>query len=214
MFQKTLQKCRKLALAVARADAPFYMLPPLMVLLVAGTLAQGPMGLYAAQKKFFSSFVFWTGPLPLPGGYTLIGLIALSLLVKFLAFSEWSRRRAGINLTHFGVLVLLFGGLLTATGAKESFMVIPEDTESRYLYDYHQRTLYIFENDVLKIAKPFDELKLRITGVPFDLIVQKHLRQLRHRQARERRQLPRHGRNSWRWNPSHQVKILKPTSPA
>lgn len=172
MLQKTLQNCRKLALAVARADAPFYLLPPLMLLLVAGTLAQGPMGLYAAQKKFFSSFIFWTGPVPLPGGYTLIGLIALSLLVKFLAFSEWSRRRAGINLSHFGVLILLFGGLLTATGAKESFMVIPEDTESRYLYDYHQRTLYIFENDVLKLSKPFSELKLRITGVPFDLIVQ------------------------------------------
>jgi hypothetical protein len=51
-------------------------------------------------------------------------------------------------------------------------MVIPEDTESRYLYDYHQRTLYIFENDVLKLSKPFSEMKLRITGVPFDLIVQ------------------------------------------
>lgn len=172
MLQTALQKARKLAAIAARADTAFYLLPPLMLLLTAGTAAQRPMGLYAAQKMFFSSFVFWVGPLPLPGGYSLIGLIALALLLKFLFFSTWSRRRAGINLTHFGVLVLLFGGLLTAVNAKESFMVIPEDTESRYLYDYHQRTLYIFENDALKLAVPFADLKLRITGVPFEIIVQ------------------------------------------
>jgi hypothetical protein len=172
MFADIPKKARKLAVAATRADAVFILLPPLILLIAAGTVAQRPMGLYAAQKMFFSSFVFWAGPVPLPGGYTLMSLLALSLLLKFLLFSEWSRRRAGVNLTHFGVLVLLFGGLLTAMNAKESFMVIPEDTESRYLYDYHQRTLYIFENDMLKRSIPFEDLNLRITKLPFEIKVQ------------------------------------------
>ena len=41
--------------------------------LTAGTLAQKWLGLYAAQKIFFASFIIWVGPIPLPGGYTLTG---------------------------------------------------------------------------------------------------------------------------------------------
>lgn len=165
MFQKLM----KLAYSLARADMVFILLPLLMLLLVAGTLAQKSMGLYAAQKMFFSSFFFWLGPLPLPGGYTLISFFSLCLLAKFLLQSEWSWRKAGIHLTHFGVLVLLFGGLITAIQAREGFMIIPENTESSYLYDYHQRTLYIFENDVLKMSVPFEDLNLRVNGLPFEV---------------------------------------------
>lgn len=165
------KKARKLALTLARADVAFLLLPALMVLLTAGTLAQLPLGLYAAQKMFFSTFIVWIWFIPLPGGYTLIGILAICLLSKFLLQSEWSFRKAGINTAHFGVLMLLFGGLITAINAKESFMVIPEGAESSYLYDYHQRTLYIFKDNALEQAIPFKNLKLRITDIPFELNV-------------------------------------------
>lgn len=171
MVKMSLVKARKIAAVLARADMAFYILPALMMLLTAGTIAQLPLGLYAAQKIFFNSFIIWVGFIPLPGGYTLIGLLAFSLLIKFLLYSEWSLRKTGINITHLGVLILLFGGLLTALKAKESFMVIPEGSTSNYLYNYHQRTLYIFEDNALKQAIPFSRLSLRITGIPFELNV-------------------------------------------
>ncbi len=163
-----VKKVQNIAASLARADMIFWLMPALMLLLVAGTVAQAPLGLYAAQKMFFGTFIFWAGPLPLPGGYTLIGIISISLAVKFLLHSEWTLAKAGINLTHFGVLVLLFGGLLTAMLARESFMLIPEGAESRYLYDYHQRQLYIFENDILEQAIDFEN-RAAISGVPFEM---------------------------------------------
>ncbi len=166
-----IKKSWNLLKTLARAEIVFYLMPPLMLLLVVGTIAQKPMGLYEAQKKFFNSFFFLWGPLPLPGGYILIGLVTVCLALKFFLQSEWSLRKAGINVAHFGILTLLTGGLLTAISARESFMVIPEGTQSQYLYDYHQRTLYIFEDDILLKSVPFRELGLRITGIPFDLAV-------------------------------------------
>ncbi|MGB4058050.1 MAG: cytochrome c biogenesis protein ResB, partial [Alphaproteobacteria bacterium] len=154
---------------MTRADMAFYLLPPLMLLLTIGTIAQKPMGLYAAQKMFFASFIVWAGPLPLPGGYTLIGLLSLSLLAKFLLRSDWSWRRAGVNLTHLGILILLFGGLSAALQSRESFMIIPEGVETAYTYDYHQRILYIFENDTLKQSIPFKKLHGKISGLPFEI---------------------------------------------
>jgi hypothetical protein len=151
---------------LAQADMVFYMLPFIMAFLVAGTLAQRNMGLFAAQNMFFGSFILWIGPIPLPGFYTFTALLTLSLLLKFLLASEWTKRKAGINLTHLGVLVILIGGLATSVMAREGYMMIAEGASSPYVYDYTQRDLFIFENDHLLRTIPFEELK---AGNMFDL---------------------------------------------
>jgi len=160
---------------LAQADTVFYLLPPIMALLVAGTLAQKYMGLYEAHQKFFAGFYFWAGPVPLPGGYTLIGLLSLALLLQFVLGSEWRWRKSGIHLAHFGALILLLGGLLTALTAREGFMAIPEGLSSSYVYDYHQRTLKIFKgkgeaDEPLKTLR-FEGLAGRIQDMPFALEV-------------------------------------------
>lgn len=151
-----------------------YLMPALMGLLLIGTITQAQMGLYEAHKTYFSSFVFWVGPLPLPGGYTLLGVLTLNLLVKFLFFSEWRWRKAGIILSHFGALVLLIGGLLTALTAQEGFMVIEEGGQSPYVYDYHKKDLMIYEGDRLQYTLPFKDLKNTgpvegLTNLPFQI---------------------------------------------
>ncbi|MFP4314461.1 MAG: cytochrome c biogenesis protein ResB [Alphaproteobacteria bacterium] len=156
---------------LSRADIIFYLMPALMALLVIGTWAQREMGLYAAHQMYFASFVFWAGFMPLPGGYTLLIILSANLLLKFLFFSEWSWRKAGIILSHLGAIILLLGGLLTALSAKEGFMVIAEGQKSPFVYDYHKRELLIFKNDTLAYVIPREKL-LRATSLPLNIQIE------------------------------------------
>lgn len=128
---------------LGRPAVLFYALPYLMALLSAGTLAQKELGLYQAQHLFFSAWVLWVGPLPLPGSYMVLTLIFIALCVKFLLASPWRRAHAGIILTHLGVLFLLLGGVITALSARESVMVIPEGQARDYTSAYHDRVLAV-----------------------------------------------------------------------
>ena len=159
--------------ALSRADYSFYVLPALMVLLVVGTVAQAEMGLFRAHQVYFSSFVFFAGGVvPLPGGYTLVGALAVGLALKFFFYSEWSWRKAGIILTHFGALILLFGGLMTAVTAEEGFMIIPEGEATPYVYDYNQRVLFVFKDDVLLEEHAFERLEgVLESALPFGIDV-------------------------------------------
>lgn len=158
--------------ALSRAEMVFFILPALIVLLVIGTVAQAEMGLYAAHQKYFSSIVIWFGPVPLPGGYTLLGVLSLNLLLKFLFYSEWVWRKSGIILSHLGALVLLIGGLVTAISAQERYMPIIEGGASRYLYDYVERALQIYEDDQLRYTIPFADLNSRAKGdLPYGILV-------------------------------------------
>lgn len=156
---------------LSRADVIFYLMPALMALLVIGTWAQREMGLYTAHTTYFSSFVFWLGFIPLPGGYTLLLILTLNLLLKFLFYSEWSWRKAGIILSHLGALVLLLGGLMTALNAREGFMVIPEGGKSPFVYDYHQRELLVFKDNELLYAIARKDL-LGNKGLPLGIHIQ------------------------------------------
>jgi hypothetical protein len=167
-----MERLARLSRRMAQADIAFYLLPFIMLILVAGTVTQRDLGLYAAQKLFFGSFLLWAGPLPLPGFYTLTGLLTCSLLLKFLLADDWSLRKAGIHLTHLGVLVLLLGGLVTALNTRESYMLIAEGDSSPYIYDYRQRELFVFENDHLLETIPFEKLEVEYSGkTPFRIRV-------------------------------------------
>lgn len=133
----------------ARPIVPFIALPVLMVILVAGTVAQRSIGLYDAQRYFFSS----------PPALIVLGVMTFSLLCKFLFFSTWSRARAGINLAHLGVLVLLIGGLFTALSNEEGSLTIAEGQTASMIQDYHQREMAIAVegSDIAKF--PFPALK-------------------------------------------------------
>jgi hypothetical protein len=169
---KSANKFTKTFLRLAQADIAFYILPFIMLYLVLGTLAQAPLGLYAAQKMYFGSFILQAGPVPLPGFYIFTGLLTCSLLLKFIFFSDWSLNKSGINLTHLGVLVLLTGGLATALTAREGFMALAEGASSPYVYDYHQRELFIFKDDTLLRTIPFGKLQPQNSfDLPFSLKV-------------------------------------------
>lgn len=131
-----------------RPVVPFVLLPVLMLVLVIGTVAQATIGLYEAQRLFFSS---WPTLL-------LLGGMVFGLGCKFILASRWTWARSGINLAHLGVLILLVGGLLSALLTREGNLVVAEGEESNLIRDYHQRDFSILLPDGRSLSLPFQEI--------------------------------------------------------
>lgn len=129
------------------AASPWWLaglLPLLMLILIAGTVAQKYVGLYVAVRTFFSApFIWLYGYVPLPGGFLVLALLTLNLVAKFLFKSEWKRRRLGVILAHFGALLLLLHGLLTAATAQEGYIALTQGQPAREVSDYHKREVVV-----------------------------------------------------------------------
>ncbi|MCC7260091.1 MAG: cytochrome c biogenesis protein ResB [Alphaproteobacteria bacterium] len=142
----------------------FYLLLWLMVLLTTGTVAQKYIGLYQAQKLFFSSAIFWAGGfIPLPGGASVLVLVALGLLIK-LAREPWRMHKLGTLTLHAGALLLLVGGFITALFSYEGHLVIPEGGESAFIADYYRVELALSKETgkgLYQDVAVFDESTLR-----------------------------------------------------
>ena len=86
-------------------------------LILFGTLYQVDHGLLEAQTKYFSSMyvIHRIGPvaIPLPGGYLLTSLLAVNLICGGLIRLRKNLRRAGILITHIGILVLIGSAAVT-----------------------------------------------------------------------------------------------------
>ena len=143
---------------LGRPDLMFWTLPYLMVLIFVGTIAQKHMGLYEAQRAFFSSFIFLWHGIPLPGGYFVLSFMMLNLLCKFVFLSTWSKSQMGIHITHLSIIVLLSGGLLTSLTMKDGYIALSEGDSGTTISDYNARAM-TFTKDDKQIAIPFHDLR-------------------------------------------------------
>jgi hypothetical protein len=167
---------------MASPSVLFFTLPWLMVLLVLGTVMQRDLGLFDAQKLYFSSWILWFGPIPLPGAYMTLGVITLCLSAKFLLYSPWRAHQAGIILSHLGVLILLIGGMVTALSQQEGYIMLREGQSGDAISDYHARVLRVEQDEKLLREIPFESLKTgeKIDiGAPFTMTVQSTCRNCR-----------------------------------
>ena len=109
-----------------------------LALVFFGTLAQVDEGLYAAQNRWFRSFVVvhaHVGKIYLPifpGGYLLGGLLIINLLTAHTQYYQPEKRKIGIAMIHLGVVLLLVGQLLTDLLSTESSMHIREGSSANY----------------------------------------------------------------------------------
>lgn len=114
-----------------------------MLLLVVGTIVEQQHGLYYAQQTYFSVYFFLLfGVIPLPGTYTILSAIFISLLCKLL-LDKWQTSNLGSLVTHISGLLLLIGGFLTAHFSHEGYMAIAENASSNYISDYHDLELVV-----------------------------------------------------------------------
>ncbi|MDD3019394.1 MAG: cytochrome c biogenesis protein ResB [Alphaproteobacteria bacterium] len=173
-----LETIRNTANRLAQPDILFWVLPMMMALIVLGTVAQKSIGLFAAQQEYFGSFFLMLGPIPIPAGLSIMGVFLINLLCKFVMKSEWTWQKSGTIISHFGVLLLVFGGLMTALTSKEGFVMIPQGGSSTIVEDYHSRNLAIRSETETLLTIPHEHLENGMTvsdpKIPFTLNVDKY----------------------------------------
>ncbi len=102
----------------------------LLVLTYLGTLAQRTDNLYNVQKRYFESlFVvesLGSVPIPIPGAYLLLAILFVNLLVGGIVRVRKSWSRAGILITHVGILLLLIAGFIEFRTSTKGYLAIEE----------------------------------------------------------------------------------------
>lgn len=103
------------------------------LLVFLGTLAQVHEGLWEAQTRWFKSFLVWKRagdpwwvPPVFTGGYTLGFSLLFNLIAAHINRFQMRWSKAGIHLTHAGIILLLVGQLATDLLSRESFISFAE----------------------------------------------------------------------------------------
>jgi len=130
-----------------------------MLLVFAATLDQTNLGIWGIQQKWFRAFVVFHEvhgvALPLfPGGYLLGGLLLINLLAAHLDRFKLSWRKAGIFLTHAGLLLLLVGELLSGLWQEDFNLRLSAGDTKNYAESYRFNELAITDTTDPK----FDEV--------------------------------------------------------
>ncbi|MBI3297172.1 MAG: cytochrome c biogenesis protein CcsA [Elusimicrobia bacterium] len=164
----------------------------LMLLTTACTLEQGSLGIFPAVDKYFrSAFLYrqvagW--PLPwFPAGGAVGAALLVNLGASMASRFQWTWRKAGLWLSHLGLVTLVLGEFVTGMLAVETRMPIFEGETVNYTESPRLDELYVVElsqPDVetvyavpLSMARPGRELSH--AGWPFTLAVRET-----HRNAR------------------------------
>lgn len=132
-----------------------------MVLIFVGTLAQVEFGINQVLDMYFRSFVaIWRVPgtivhVPLPGGFTIGTVLMVNLIAAHFYRFKFSLKKAGILLTHLGLITLLLGELFTALYARESAMRLSEGQTKTYSEAYRENEVAIIDRSDPEKDKTF-----------------------------------------------------------
>ena len=159
-----------------------------LVIIFLGTMAQEPMGLNIAVERYFKSWlvdqvameagikktvqlfgVQWAPVTPeqilgdpglpwFPGGYLVGTILLINLVVAHYVRFELSAKKAGIFLTHIGIITLLLGQLFTDILQVESFVSMERGDRRNYSVS--------FDDNELVFMQPMDGGSNRVISVP------------------------------------------------
>ncbi|MBI5690341.1 MAG: cytochrome c biogenesis protein ResB [Verrucomicrobia bacterium] len=123
-----------------------------MILVFVATLDQVNLGIWAVQEKYFRSF-FVVGRLPgldvfvpfFPGGYLIGGLLLINLIASHFFRFKFTWNKAGIQLTHAGLIFLLLGELFTGLYQDDFSMRLTQGEPRNYSESYRENELAIID---------------------------------------------------------------------
>ncbi|MEQ9206637.1 MAG: cytochrome c biogenesis protein ResB [Phycisphaerales bacterium] len=136
-------------------------------LVFAGTLAQVHQGIWTVVDEYFRS-VFVSielqifvpkdvqvvpGSIWFPGGLTLGVAMFINLVAAHIARFKFTKKRIGIILTHFGVILLLVGEFVTGFAAEEGNMTILEGQTVNFVEDIRTPEIAVIDR-----SNPEDDL--------------------------------------------------------
>lgn len=135
---KTLKKLLS-PIASLRLTVALFVLA--IILIFAGTVAQKDVGNWTAVNMYFRSLWLWMPigiaglKVPFIGGYAIGGLMVVNLLAAHTVRFKLTWKRAGIILTHAGLIMLIVGEVLTGVFAVEWLMQLDEGQSANYAED-------------------------------------------------------------------------------
>jgi hypothetical protein len=109
-----------------------------------GTLYQTHSGLFAAQEKFFRSWVVMIGVIPFPGAKLVIWVLTINLISASLFVFQWTWKKTGIHILHWGMLALLIGGGITHYLGMEAQMTLTEKSSGNMVYSLEEWELSVW----------------------------------------------------------------------
>lgn len=140
-----------------------------IALVFLGTLAQVHEGLWDGQTRWFRSYFIlrkagdaWWVPPVFPGGYLIGTVLLVNLLAAHFKRFQLTWRKAGINLTHFGIVLMLVGGLATDIYSRESMMNFREGETRSYSESTREHELVF--------VRALDDTREEVVAIPTTLL--------------------------------------------
>jgi hypothetical protein len=119
------------------------------IIVIYGTFYQVDYGLFAAQERFFHSWVFFLlGFLPLPGLQTVLSLVLLNVVVAGIKRVPIRFKNIGLLFMHAGVIVLIAGAGVSSRFVRESIINIGKTQTVAESVDLNRWELSITLNGV------------------------------------------------------------------
>lgn len=181
----------------------------LLLITFLGTLEQAEFGLVASQARYFESFfvdridigacwralaldAYWdigNTTLPvhvLPGGYTLMAVLFVNMLLGGIIRIRKSPRTIGVIISHFAILFMIAGGAVSYHFAVEGNMSLHEGGTSDEFLSFHDRVIEIekvrADEKAKRVALVIDQSKYNDLSagrgrtfthesLPFDLMI-------------------------------------------
>ncbi len=162
-------------------------------LVFAGTLVQVNKGIWTVVDEYFRSLVVAIelqmfvpkeiatigGAIWFPGGLTLGVAMFVNLIAAHYVRFKFTKKRIGIIITHFGVILLLVGEFVTGIAAVEGNMTIVEGQSSNYTEDIRSSEIIVIDQSnpeddiVVVIPKRFLKSQETVSHslLPFTIVV-------------------------------------------
>jgi hypothetical protein len=133
------------------------------LLVFLATIDQVHLGIWAVQEKWFKSFIVLQNikgfPVPIfPGGYFIGALLLVNLVAAHAKRFAFTWKKAGIQLVHFGLILLLLGEFFTGRFQEEYQMRLDEGETKNYSESWRFNELAIVD-----VTSPTED---RVTVVP------------------------------------------------
>jgi ResB-like family len=153
----------------------------LFVLVWRATLTYGALGEPGVKQTYFIPWVAHLGSMPFPGGRTVFSLLALNLGIGGLVRLRWSRRTAGVIITHLGIVGLVLAGVVNFTLSDYGMLRLDEGQTGNSYQDATHYELSVWEASQQSDVREFlvgdaDLRSVAETGrtfssdqIPFDL---------------------------------------------